>query len=308
LNEVLRTPDHHFEELPGFTFEPHYLDIDWPALGKVRMHYVYQGDPTQPTILLLHGEPSWAYLYRKMIAALSTAGFRCIAPDLIGFGRSDKPAARTSYTYAAHLNALEQFLDCLKLDGLNLFCQDWGGLLGLRLVAAMPELFNTVCCSNTMLPDATTPPSEAFKKWREFSQSTPAFPVGGIIRGATVRPLDDDIEAAYNAPFPSEEFKAGARQFPLLVPMEEGAAEVENNRLAWRSLEKFSKPVLTLFADQDPVTAGGDKIIQQRIPGCAGQPHQTIVNAGHFVQEDAGEELAQHLIEWLPGTLCSRES
>ncbi len=303
MDQILRTPDDRFNSLPGFDFAPNYVDVDWPELDAIRMHYLDLGPSDGACVLLLHGEPSWCYLYRKMIPPLIDAGFRCIAPDLIGFGRSDKPARREDYSYRSHLVALRQFVEALELTDVNLFCQDWGGLLGLRLVAEQPALFSSVCASNTMLPDASHPPSEAFLKWREFSQTVPKFPVGGVIRGATVRPLSSAVEAAYNAPFPDESYKAGVRQFPLLVPVEEGMPEVAENRTAWQHLAQFDRPFLTLFSDQDPVTAGGDRLIQARIPGCQGQPHATIKQGGHFVQEDAGEALAVHLVNWLRSVL-----
>ncbi len=297
MTSVLRTPDECFENLPGFEFEPHYTEINWHQ--PLRMHYLDEGPSDGPVMLLLHGEPSWCYLYRKMIPALAAAGYRCLAPDLIGFGRSDKPATIEDYSYAGHLDWLGQWMDALSLASINLFCQDWGGLLGLRFVAAQPERFASVCASNTFLPAALTPPSEAFLKWREFALTVPEFPAGGVIQGATARPLADGVREAYEAPFPDESYKAGARAFPALVPVEEGIAEVDNNRLALQQLGSYDKPFLTLFGDSDPVTAGGDKALQGLIPGCAGQPHATITSGGHFIQEDAGEELAAHLVAWL---------
>jgi haloalkane dehalogenase len=285
--------------LPGYPFGANYQNVGDAGEGSLRMHFVDEGPRGGPAMLLLHGEPSWSYLYRKMIPPLASAGMRCIAPDLIGFGRSDKPVAQSDYTYANHLGWLRSLLDQLELDDINLFCQDWGGLLGLRLLAERPERFASVCAANTFLPTGLEPVRDAFVRWREFSQSVPEFPAGGIIAGATARPPPDEVRAAYDAPFPDESYKAGARVFPLLVPTEPDLEEAQNNRAAWKVLAQYERPFLTLFADGDPITAGAEKALQARIPGAADQPHKIIRDAGHFIQEDAGEELADELIEWL---------
>jgi len=288
---VLRTPEHCFDNLPDYDFAANYLQL---ADSTLRMHYLDEGANNQgSTILLMHGEPSWSYLYRKMIPGLVKAGHRVIAPDLIGFGRSDKPAERSDYSYQSHLSWLTDCLHQLDLKGVVLFCQDWGGLLGLRLLAAEPERFSAVVVANTFLPTGDTEPSDAFINWREFSQTVPEFPVGGIIKGATVSELAETVIAAYNAPYPDESYKAGARQFPLLVPISPDDPESQNNRDAWKVLSAFDKPFLTAFSDQDPITVGGDKYFQKNVPGCNGQSHVTIKDGGHFLQEDKGEELAE---------------
>jgi len=297
--QILRTPDERFSNLPGFNFEPNYLTIDSGEGSSLRVHYLDEGDPDAPPVLLLHGEPSWCYLYRKMIPGLVEAGYRVLAPDLVGFGRSDKPASRTDYTYAAHLMWLTQWFDQMSLNNVILFCQDWGGLLGLRVVANQPERFAGVVAANTFLPTGEAGGSEAFMNWQSFSQSVPEFPAGGILQGATVSELSDEVRAAYDAPFPDESFKEGARQFPMLVPISTDNPETQANRAAWEALAKFDKPFLTAFSDQDPVTAGGEKEFQTRIPGCAGQDHVTIKDGGHFLQEDKGEELAQVMIQFI---------
>jgi haloalkane dehalogenase len=297
--KVLRTPDADTEGLPAYPFAANYRDVGDADDGPVRMHYVDHGPRSGPVMLLLHGEPSWSYLYRKMIPPLAAAGMRCIAPDLIGFGRSDKPAEQSDYTYASHLAWLRALLDQLELVDINLFCQDWGGLLGLRILTERPERFASVCAANTFLPSGLGPVPDAFLRWREFSQSVPEFPAGGIIAGATVRPVSDEVRAAYDAPFPDESYKAGARMFPLLVPTEPDLEEAKNNQAAWKVLAQYERPFLTLFADGDPITAGAEKVLQAKIPGAAGQPHQIIRDAGHFIQEDAGEELADGLVKWL---------
>jgi haloalkane dehalogenase len=297
--KCLRTPQAATEGLPDYSFDANYLDVGDADDGPVRMHYVDQGPRGGPVMLLLHGEPSWSYLYRKMIPPLAAAGMRCIAPDLIGFGRSDKPTEQSDYTYARHLGWLRGLLDQLELDDINLFCQDWGGLLGLRLLTERPERFASVCASNTFLPTGLEPVSDAFLSWCDFSQSVPEFPAGGIIARATVRPVSTEVRAAYDAPFPDESYKAGARKFPLLVPVEPDLEEAQNNQAAWKVLAQYERPFLTLFGDGDPITAGAEKILQSRIPGATDQPHKIIRDAGHFIQEDAGEELADELVEWL---------
>ncbi len=297
--KVLRTPEADTEGLPGYPFAANYLNVGDADDGPVRMHFVDHGPRSGPVMLLLHGEPSWSYLYRKMIPPLAAAGMRCIAPDLIGFGRSDKPAEQSDYTYARHLAWLRSLLDQLELDDINLFGHDWGGLLGLRLLTEQPQRFASVCAANTFLPTGLEPVSDAFLRWREFSQSVPEFPVGGIIAGATVRPVSDEVRAAYDAPFPDESYKAGARKFPLLVPTDPDLEEAQNNQAAWKVLVQYERPFITLFADGDPITAGAEKILQAKIPGAADQPHKIIRDAGHFIQEDAGEELADELIKWL---------
>jgi haloalkane dehalogenase len=246
---------------------------------------------------MLHGEPSWSYLYRKMIPLIAAAGFRAIGPDLIGFGKSDKPAAREDYSYQLHVEWMRDFVESLDLRHVTLVCQDWGGLIGLRVVAEHPERFGAVVAANTFLPTGDRAPAEAFLKWREFSQKTPEFKAGRIVAGAVVTPLAPEVIAAYDAPFPDESFKAGARAFPMLVPIAPDDPAAEANRRAWEVLRFWKKPFVTAFSDGDPITAGGDRVFQKLIPGCVGQAHVIIRNAGHFLQEDAGEELAAVAIE-----------
>lgn len=296
---ILRTPDDRFTGLADYPFAPHYLNVTDAALGSLRIHYVDEGPRDAAPVLMLHGEPSWSYLYRKMIPLVVAAGHRVLAPDLVGFGKSDKPSDRGDYTYARHVDWMQQWLLALNLTNITLFCQDWGGLIGLRLVAAMPERFARVMAGNTFLPTGEGKPSDGFLSWQQFSQNVPEFPTGGILRGGSARPLAASAEAAYNAPYPDESYKAGARQFPMLVPMSEDDPGAIANRAAWNVLEHFDKPFLTCFSDKDAVTAGLDKIFHARIPGCNGQAHVTIQNAGHFLQEDAGEELAELLIKFI---------
>ena len=300
--EFLRTPDSRFANLPGYAFSPHYLLVDDGEGGQLRMHYLDEGPASADPVLLMHGEPSWSYLYRKMIPILVAAGHRVIAPDLIGFGRSDKPTRRQDYSYQRHVDWMQSALEQLQLERITLVCQDWGGLLGLRLVAAHPERFARVVAANTMLPTGDHNPGEAFKNWQKFSQQVPVFPAGGVIKGGTSSALPQAVIDAYDAPYPDESYKEGARQFPLLVPITPDDPASAANRAAWQVLSQWHKPFLTAFSDSDPVTAGGDKVMQKLIPGTRGQAHTTIVNAGHFLQEDQGEQLAEVVVRFIAAT------
>jgi len=290
--KTLRTPDERFRDLPGFDFQPNYLQVPDSEGGSLRVHYLDEGPPTAEPVLLMHGEPSWCYLYRTMIPVLVDAGYRAIAPDLVGFGRSDKPSEFTDYTYQRHVDWMQTLLDELNLTGITLVCQDWGGLIGLRLVADHPERFARVVVANTGLPTGDHPMSDAFSAWREYSQTAPDFHIGGIAKGACVNPLSDAVIAAYDAPFPDDTYKAGARIFPSLVPITPDDPAAEANRRAWQVLSHFEKPFLTAFSDSDPITRGGDKVFLKMIPGTRNCPHTTIKGGGHFLQEDQGEQLA----------------
>jgi len=295
--QVLRTPDEQFESLPGYGFDPHYVDVPDGDVGRLRVHYVDEGPTDGAPILLLHGEPSWSYLYRSMIPVITAAGMRALAPDLVGFGRSDKPAQREDYTYQRHVDWTRSLLDALDVAPLTLVAQDWGGLIGLRLVADRPDRFARVVAANTFLPTGDRDPGDAFRAWQRFSQETPSFDVGRIVSGGCTSDLSPEIVAAYDAPFPDDTYKAGARQFPLLVPTSPDDPASIANRDAWDVLRTWTKPFLTAFSDRDPITAGADKALRAEIPGCEGQPHTTIEGAGHFLQEDRGEQLA--------GVVCS---
>ena len=297
--EFLRTPDERFANLPGYPFAPHYVQVDDTEGGTLRMHYVDEGPADAPVVLMLHGEPSWSYLYRKMIPVITAAGFRAIAPDLIGFGKSDKPSKRTDYTYQRHVDWVRSFLQQLDLKDITLVCQDWGGLIGLRLVGEHPDKFARVVAANTMLPTGDHHPGEAFLKWQAFSQKTPVFGVGFIVMGGCATPMAPEVIAAYDAPFPDESYKEGARQFPLLVPVSPDDPAAPANRKAWETLAQFNKPFLCAFSDKDPITARAAPVLQKLIPGAAGQPHTTIENGGHFLQEDQGEKLAQVVVDFM---------
>jgi len=295
--EILRTPDERFEGLPGFGFAPQYVES-----GGLRMHYVDEGPRDGRLVLLLHGEPSWSYLYRKMIPVLTAAGLRAVAPDLIGFGRSDKPVQREAYSYQTHMDWLAGFVRATGLRDITLVCQDWGGLLGLRMVGEQPGLFARVVAANTFLPTGDGAPSPAFLAWRKFSQETPRFHVGGIVKGGCATALADEIVAAYDAPFPDDRYTAGARQFPVLVPITPDDPAAAANRAAWAGLERFERPFLTAFSDLDMITRGMEKVLESRIAGAKGQPHTTIRGGGHFLQEDRGEELAQVVVDFVRRT------
>jgi haloalkane dehalogenase len=290
---VLRTPDERFENLSDFPFAPHYAEVD-----GYRIHYLNEGQPSAPPILLMHGEPSWCYLYRKMIPALVKAGHRCIAPDLLGFGKSDKPARREDYSYQFHVDAMNGFVRALGLEDITLFGQDWGGLIGLRVLADNPTSFRRLVVANTGLPTGDHQASDGFLRWLHYSQTVENFHAGGIVKGGSKTPLSPETIVAYDAPFPSDAFKQGARMFPVLVPITPDNPASESNRRAWEVLSQWNGKVLTLFSDQDPVTAGGQKPFE-KLPGAEGQPHAIIAGAGHFLQEDKSEELAARMIDWL---------
>lgn len=303
--EYVRTPDERFVGLPGYPFPANHVEVD-----GLRMHFVDEGPSDAPVVLLLHGEPSWSYLYRHMIPVLSGAGYHCIAPDLIGFGKSDKPVDRATYTYDQHVMWLREFVEALDLHEVTLFCQDWGGLLGLRLVAET-DRFARVVAANTALPvlrgvefpefepdpDASVDFS-GFFEWVAYSQSAVDLDVGQVIQAGTATDLTPEVVAAYDAPFPDETHKAGARQFPLLVP-----TAPDQNEAAWKVLEQFDGPFLTIWAPGDPVIPEPmSEDFKTRIPGAAGQPHSTVEPASHFLQEDQGAEIARRMIAWLRRT------
>jgi haloalkane dehalogenase len=298
--KVLRTPDDRFESLPGFDFTPRYAEVPDGEGATLRMHYLDEGPADGPVVLLMHGEPSWCYLYRTMIPVLVDAGLRCIAPDLVGFGRSDKPTERDDYSYARHVEWVRALLfDTLDLHDVTFFGQDWGGLVGLRVVAEQPDRFARVAIGNTGLPTGHEPMSEAFLAWQRFSQTTPDFDLGAIVSMGVVTPPAAEVVAAYNAPFPDDSYKAGARIFPTLVPTSPGDPASAANVAARGVLASWTKPFLTLYSDSDPITGGGERWFQEHVPGAAGQPHATIVGGGHFLQEDQGPEVARRLVAFV---------
>lgn len=296
--QTLRTPDDRFLDLVGYPFAPNYADISDQDGGSLRVHYLDEGPADGVIVLCMHGEPSWSYLYRKMIPVLTNAGLRVIAPDLVGFGKSDKPSQKSDYTYARHVAWMQELLvDTLDLQDVTFFGQDWGGLIGLRLIADNPDRFAQVIIGNTGLPTGDTAASEAFMEWQKFSQESPVFPIGQILQGATHTELSDAEIAAYDAPFPDETFKEGARIFPSLVPTSPDDPAVPANRAAWQVFTQWTKPFICCFSDGDPVSAGGEKPWMKLVPGAQGQPHVTTTNAHHFFQEDASPQLSQIIID-----------
>lgn len=295
----VRTPDDRFTGLDDFPYVPRYVEVD-----GLRMAYVDEGPADGPVLVLLHGEPTWSYLYRRMIPPLVAAGHRCVAPDLIGFGRSDKPVERGAYTYAGHVAWMQAFLDLVDVTGPDapvLFAQDWGGLIGLRLLAADPDRFRAAAVSNTALPTGESA-GPGFDAWLAWSQRDALLDVGGLMgRAVVARELTEHERAAYAAPFPGPEYLGGALEFPTLVPITPQHPQVDENRAAWAVLEEFTRPFLTVWCPDDPVLGHLQAGFVERIPGAVGQPHRELRPGGHFIQDDRGEDLAAILIEWLAG-------
>ena len=292
--EFVRTPEDRFDGLADFNYAPSYVDVD-----GLRMAYVDVGPTDGPLVLLLHGEPTWGYLYRRMIPPLVEAGYRCVVPDLIGFGRSDKPVNRDAYTYNGHVGWMSEFIGRIELGSCTLFGQDWGGLIGLRLVAQMPDQFERVAIGNTGLPVGKSL-GDGFDSWLHASQTMKVMDIGRLLQRATqARELSQHEMDAYQAPFPSELFMAGARQFPALVPITPHHAAVTENIEAWKVLEGWTKPFVTLWCPNDPVLGHLHHEFIKRVPGAGGQPHQEFIPGGHFCQDDRGEDIAQALVEWM---------
>jgi haloalkane dehalogenase len=295
---ILRTPDECFAGLAGFPYKPNYLTIEDENLGPLRIHYLDEGPPDGPLVICLHGEPTWCYLYRKMIPVFTAAGLRVIAPDLVGFGRSDKPSERSDYSYAGHVRWMAEWLGKLDLRGITLLGQDWGGLIGLRLLADDPDRFDRFSLSNTALPTGDQPTSEAFLRWRKFSQEDEEFDTGFIVNLFGHGDLSPAEIEAYRAPFPDDRYKAGARQFPVLVPTEPDNPASAANRRAWKVLTGWNKPALMCFSDADPIMRGAEKAFLGRVPGTRGQPHITL-HGRHFIQEEDGENWARAVVDWI---------
>ncbi len=326
--DFIRTPEERFNDLKDYPFEPHYVDVAAGDGSNLRMHYLDEGDGE--IVLCLHGQPSWSYLYRKMIPRLVSAGYRVIAPDLIGFGKSDKPVHRSDYTYASHVAWLKSFIEALDLSALTIIGQDWGSLIGFRLVAENPERFARVVAANGALPDAAGIPEEMAPSLNQMLAETPALPVDEMfaklagpmedrpqfmywvrhtdkhpdfhpaeVMKATLNHCDDEEYRAWAAPFPGEAYMAGARQFPSLVPIIPDNPAVPANRAAWKILEQFEKPWITAYGDSDPVMKGAEKRFIDTVPGAKGQAHTIIKGAGHFIQDDAAVELAEVVVAFI---------
>lgn len=295
--DVIRTPESRFVNLPGYPFEAHYLDVTATGSDPVRMHYVDEGPRDGRPVVLLHGEPTWSYLYRTMIPPLVGAGYRVLAPDLIGFGKSDKPTRMSDYTYLRHVEWVTSWLESLDLSDITVFVQDWGSLIGLRVAAEQEHRFSRIVVGNGFLPTAQQSTPLAFHIWRTFARFSPIFPIGRIVQTGTVHHLAPEVTAAYDAPFPSRRHLAGARVFPRLVPTSPQDPAIPANRAAWEALGRWEKPFLCVFGANDPILGRADRPLIEHVPGARNQPHDRI-RAGHFLQEDAGPELARRIIEW----------
>ncbi|QUR68102.1 haloalkane dehalogenase [Mycobacterium spongiae] len=297
--EVLRTPESRFENLVGYPFAAHYADVAASDGQPLRMHYVDEGPPSGPPVVLLHGEPTWSYLYRTMIPPLAAGGHRVLAPDLIGFGRSDKPSRREDYTYLRHVEWVTAWFESLELTEVTLFVQDWGSLIGLRIAAEQGDRIARLVVANGFLPTARTRTPAAFYAWRAFARYTPVLPAGRLVNFGTATKVPAEVRAGYDAPFPDKTYQAGARVFPQLVPTSPDDPAIPANRAAWDTLGRWDKPFLAIFGSRDPILGRADGPLIEHIPGAEGQPHARI-NASHFIQEDSGEELARRILAWQP--------
>jgi haloalkane dehalogenase len=295
--EILRTPDARFENLPDYPFAPKYADI-----AGLRMHYVDEGPRDADPVLMLHGEPTWSFLYRTMIPVIAAAGHRAVAPDFIGFGRSDKPSDPEAYTFQSHLDWTLAFVDALGLQRITLVGQDWGSLIGLRLAAEDPDRFSRIVVANGILPTGDVAPNESWFKFRDATQRAEVFDIPRFVQNGCTTTLAPEVRAGYDAPFPEERYKVAARRLPQLVPVTPDDPASEPNRKAWAVLGTWQKPFLTAFSDGDKIFRGLDGLLQQVIPGAKDMPHTTITDAGHFVQEDKGIELAEVIVGFLEKT------
>jgi len=299
---ILRTPEDRFADLPDFPYEPRYADVPAAGGGALRMAYVEAGPPDGPPVLLLHGEPTWSFLYRTVMRVLAGAGLRAVAPDMVGFGRSDKPAEIADHSYAAHVEWMRALaFDALDLRDVTLVGQDWGGLIGLRLVAEHPDRFARVVAANTGLPTGDRPMPEVWWSFRRAVEAAPVLDIGRFVRAGCREPLADAAAAAYDAPFPEESYKAGPRAMPGLIPVGPDDPASAPNRAAWERLGRWEKPFLVAFSDGDPITGGMAPILRRHVPGAAGLDHPTLAGAGHFLQEDAGERLGEVVAAFVRG-------
>lgn len=297
---VLTTPEEAFERVPGFEYRPYYAEVPDQDGGTLRMSYVDEGPRQGPVVLLLHGEPSWSFLYRKVIPVLTGAGLRAVAPDLVGFGRSDKPREAADHSYAGHVEWVRSLaFDVLDLRGVTLVGQDWGGLIGLRLLAEHPERFSGAVAANTGMPTGDRDMPEVWWRFRRKVEKAEDLDVGRLVEGGCARPLSGEVRAAYDAPFPDESYKAGPRAMPALVPTSPDDPATEANRAAWRALAESRVPLLTAFGDSDPITGAMGPVLREKVPGAEGQNHTTLESAGHFLQEDVGAELGEAVAEFV---------
>jgi len=298
--DILRTPEDRFSGLPDFPYEPRYADIPDGEGGTLRMAYVEHGPADGPPVLLLHGEPTWSLLYRTMMPVLTAAGLRAVAPDLIGFGRSDKPSHLTDYSTLRHVEWTRSLIfDHLDLRGVTLVGQDWGGLIGLRLAAEHPDRFARLVAANAVLPTGDDAMPDVWWQFRRAVERAQTLDISRIVQSGCRTRLSSEVRAAYDAPFPGESFKVAARAFPLLVPTSPDDPATVANRAAWEALSTSDTPVLVAFSDSDPITGPVGEMFRSRLPGARGRSHPVIADAGHFLQEDAGPDLAQHVVEFV---------
>lgn len=320
MSEVLRTPDECFADLPGFPFAPHYVDVTAEGMAPLRMHYLDEGPADGPVALLLHGQPTWSYLYRTVVPVLVAAGVRVIAPDNIGYGRSDKPATTTDYTFARHVEWTRSLVTALDLRDVTLVAQDWGGPIGLSVLAAEPDRFARVVAANTILHTADPALAdrltwavhgtgnsrvvleEGLVDYLLYTQRAPVLRASDFVGAATVAPLAPEVLAAYDAPFPEPRHTAGMRQMIALLPLTRNDVGARIGRRTMRALEEFDRPFVTAYSDGDPATRGWETVFQERVPGARGQAHVTIAGAGHFLQEDAGVELGRVVADVIAST------
>jgi haloalkane dehalogenase len=304
MAQVLRTPDERFADLPDYPFAPHYAEIADSRFGTLRMHYVDEGPREGPVALMLHGEPTWSFLYRKMIPIVAAAGYRAVAPDFIGFGKSDKLANRPDYSYQGFVDWLRRFIKDLDLKHITLVCQDWGGPIGLRTLSEMPDRFDAVLAANTLLPTYEPPPKgiagwpgKQIEDWVALCKSSNDLPISQIVGGVGVNALPEDVLRGYDAPFPDASYKSGPLQITCLIPIVETMPGIAENKRAWDVIETFDRPFLTAFSDRDPSTKAWETVFRERVPGAATQPHTEIADAGHFLQEEQGPALAKTLVD-----------
>jgi haloalkane dehalogenase len=292
--DVKRTPDERFRNLDGYPFAPHYAEVKAEDGALLRVHYVDEGPRTAAPIVLMHGNPSWSYLYRRIIPRLVAHGHRVLAPDLMGLGRSDKPAAKRDYSLAHHVEWMSQWLVATGAGSATLFAQDWGGVIGFPVAMRHPERFARLIAANTGLPVGQGA-SPALQQWLAYSDQATSLPVAQLIHGFTVNGLSDAEKHAYDAPFPDASYQAAALSFPRLIPLQPDNPGVPLMLETWKQLERWTRPLLTVFGDRDPISKGADLTFQQRVPGAAGQPHVVLSPAHHFLQEDQPEAIAEHI-------------
>ena len=296
--EILKNNNSDFENLNEWKYKPQYTSVE-TEYGEINIHYIDEGSENTNTVLLLHGEPTWGYLYRNFIDPLVEKGLRVVVPDLPGFGKSDKLSKREGYTYEKFVKWMDVWLNKIDLKNITFFGQDWGGLIGLRLVVNNQDRFDNIVLSNTGLPTGDRPLGEAFESWKNYSQTVENFHIGGIVKGGTVTEMSQETIDAYNAPFPDDSYKEAARQFPLLVPNSTDDPSYQNNVEAWEILKKWEKPLLCAFSDQDHIFKGVENTFIKHIPGSEGINHVQIQGAGHFLQEDKPEECVEAILSLL---------